>query len=262
LKKDYLMINAITHNLNVLGSVATSSLTAWRGCLVVRPVTQPEKPLVLYDMEACPYCRRVREALTALHLDVEIRPCPKGGRKFRTEAEALGGKQQFPLLSDENTGAVMYESTDIVAYLFETYAKRSVPKNYRSKVHQPVLGSLASAASAMRGLRASPAKAVGQPLHLWSFESSPYSRLVRERLCELEIPYALHNLGKEHWTELGPAKRRIKLGSYTPISGGKRDAFFQIHKQVQLPYLEDPNTGERLFESSRILKYLDAHYSA
>ena len=256
------MMHAITHNLNLLGSVATSSLTAWRGCLVVKPVPQPEKPIVLYDMEACPFCRRVREALTALHLDVEIRPCPKGGRKFRSEAEALGGKQQFPLLSDENTGRVMYESSDIVAYLFETYAKRPVPGYYRSKVYQPALSSLASAASAMRGLRASSARAVGQPLHLWSFEGSPYSRLVRERLCELEIPYTLHNLGKEHWTELGPAKQRIKPGPYTPIPGGKRDDFFQVHKRVQVPYLEDPNTGERLFESSRILKYLDAQYAA
>lgn len=254
------MLNAITHNLNVLGSVATSSLTAWRGCMVVRPVPQPEKPLVLYDIEACPYCRRVREALTALHLDAEIRPCPKGGRKFREEAEALGGKQQFPLLSDENTGQVMYESEAIIEYLFQTYGKRPVPKFYRGKAYQPALGSLASAVSALRGMRASPSKAVGQPLHLWSFEGSPYSRLVRERLCELEVPYTLHNLGKEHWTELGPAIQRIKPGPYTPAPGGKRDAFFQIHKRVQVPYLEDPNTGERLLESSRILDYLNRQY--
>ena len=112
----------------------------------------------------------------------------------------------------------------------------------------------------MRGLRFSPGKRPEQPLHLWSFEGSPFSRLVRERLCELEIPYTLHNLGKEHWTEIGPAKQRIKPGPYTPIPGGKRDAFFQVHKRVQVPYLEDPNTGEGLFESARILKYLDREY--
>ncbi|MDX1817587.1 MAG: glutathione S-transferase N-terminal domain-containing protein, partial [Marinobacter sp.] len=74
------MLNALRHNLNVLESVATSSFAAWRGCLVVSAAEQPEKPIILYDMEACPYCRRVREVLTALHLDVEIRPCPKDGR--------------------------------------------------------------------------------------------------------------------------------------------------------------------------------------
>ena len=256
------MIQTIAHNLNVLGSVTTSSLSAWRGCMVVRPAVQPEKPLILYDMEACPYCRRVREALTALHLDVEIRPCPKGGQKFRNEAESVGGKQQFPLLVDTNTDQVLYESDDIVAHLFETYAKRPVPKYFRSKPYQAPLGALASAASSLRGLRTKPSKPVGQPLHLWSFEGSPFSRLVRERLCELEIPYTLHNIGKEHWTEIGPARQRLKLGPYRPAPGGKRDEFFQQHGRVQVPYLEDPKTGAALFESARILSYLDKQYGA
>ncbi|UDL04115.1 glutathione S-transferase N-terminal domain-containing protein [Marinobacter sp. CA1] len=254
------MPNVITHNLNVLGSVATSTMTAWRGCLVVRSAPQPELPLVLYDMEACPYCRRVREALTALNLDVDIRPCPKGGTVFRPEAEAAGGKQLFPLLLDPNTDTVMYESRDIVEYLFRQYADRPVPGYYRLRPHQPVLGSIGSAASVLRGLRARPARRPEQPLHLWSFEGSPFSRLVRERLCEYEIPYTLHNLGKEHWTEVGPARQRIKPGPYRPIPGGKRDAFFQQHQRVQVPYLEDPNTGEALFESAAILDYLDRQY--
>ncbi len=255
------MPNMLLHNVNVLGSVATSSLTAWRGCLVLRSVAQPEKPLVLYDMEACPYCRRVREALTALNLDVDIRPCPKGGRRFRPEAEAMGGKQQYPLLVDNNTGKVLYESTAIVEYLFREYAGRPVPRFYSARAHQCALGSIASATSGLRGLRAEAARAPEQPLHLWSFEGSPFSRLVREKLCELEIPYTLHNLGKEHWTEIGPAKQRIKPGPYRPIPGGKRDAFFQQHQRVQVPYLEDPNTNASLFESSRILDYLERTYA-
>lgn len=250
----------LAHHANVLGSVATSSLTAWRGCLVVNGVPQPEQPLVLYDMEGCPYCRRVREALTALNLDVDIRPCPKGGRVFRKQAEEIGGQQQFPLFVDQNTDTAMYESEAIIDYLFRQYAHRSVPGYYRERAWQPVLGSLASVASAMRGLRAGLGKAPEQPLHLWSFEGSPFSRLVREKLCELEIPYTLHNLGKEHWSEIGPAKQRIKPGPYRPIPGGKRDAFFKVHARVQVPYLEDPNTGEGLFESARILDYLDAQY--
>ncbi len=95
--KGTIMLKTLRHQVNVLESVATSSFAAWRGCLVIKAVPQPEKPLVLYDIEACPYCRRVREVLTALHLDVEIRPCPKGGRVFRPEAEALGGaRSSFP----------------------------------------------------------------------------------------------------------------------------------------------------------------------
>ena len=85
--------------------------------------------------------------------------------------------------------------------------------------------------------------------------------MVRERLCEFEIPYTLHNLGKEHWTEIGPAVQRIKPGPYEPEAGGKRDAFFQAHGRVQVPYLEDPNTGQKLFESARILAYLEKEYA-
>ncbi|PVY79025.1 glutathione S-transferase-like protein [Tamilnaduibacter salinus] len=255
------MADNLTHNLTVLGSVTTSTLTAWRGCMVVKRARQPEKPLVLYDMEACPYCRRVREVLTALHLDADIRPCPKGGRRFRPEAEARGGKQLFPLLVDENTGAVLYESAAIVDYLFSTYGGRSVPGYYKPLYNTPVLGNMASAASALRGLSSKPSNAPAQPLHLWSFEGSPYSRLVRERLCELEIPYRVHNLGKEHWSEIGPAKRRLKSGPYQPKAGGKRDAFFQEHGDVMVPYLEDPNTGEAMFESADILDYLDRQYA-
>lgn len=255
------MPNPLLHTVNVFGSLATSSLSGWRGCMVVKPAAQPEQALILYDMEACPFCRKVREALSALHLDVDIRPCPKGGRVFRAEAEALGGKQQFPLLVDRNTDTVMYESAAIVAYLFREYGQRSVPRLYQDKPWQSALGSLASAASALRGLRADAGRQPEQPLRLWSFEGSPFSRLVREKLCELEIPYRLHNLGKEHWTEIGPAFQRLKPGRYAPIAGGKRDAFFQQHNRVQVPYLEDPNTGKGLFESARILGYLETEYA-
>lgn len=256
------MSNVLVRNLNVLGSVTTSSFTAWRGCLMVKQAVQPKQAIILYDMEACPYCRRVREALTALNLDVDIRPCPKGGGVYRAEAESIAGKQQFPLLVDKNTGTEMHESADIVNYLFKEYGDRPVPGYYQGKAWQPALGSLASAASGLRGLRAQASKRPEQPLHLWSFEGSPFSRLVREKLCELELPYTLHNIAKEHWTEIGPAKQRLKPGRYKPVPGGKRDTFFQIHNRVQVPYLEDPNTGEGLFESARILKYLDLRYAA
>ncbi|MBA0775645.1 hypothetical protein Gotri_010763 [Gossypium trilobum] len=33
-------------------------------------------------------------------------------------------------------------------------------------------------------------------LELFSYENDPYSRIVREALCELELPYILHNVGE------------------------------------------------------------------
>lgn len=256
------MPNPVLHQLNVLGSVVSSTLGKWRGSAAIKGVKQPKMPLKLYDIEASPYCRLVREALTALHLDVEIYPCPKGGERFRAEAEKLGGKQQFPLLIDPNTNKIMYESVHIVDYLFRTYGGCAVPKAYeRSGLTLPGV-YLGTAVRGLRGLKRAPAKAVpAKRLELWSFESSPYSRLVRERLCELEIPYLLHNIGKERWQDIGPAVLRLKPGPYVPVPGGKREAHYSRTGHMQVPYLEDPNTGAKLLESARILDYLDDTYA-
>lgn len=255
------MPNALTHQLRVAASVASSTLEAWRGTNVVFQARQPEKYLQLYDMEGSPYCRLVREALTALGLDVQILPCPAGGRRFRPQAKTLGGKQQFPLLVDPNTGTTMYESADIVDYLFATYGEGSTPLVYRRGPIRPAFSALATVARGLRGIQSRPAKVPEQALHLWSFESSPYSRLVRERLTELELPYLLHNLGKEQWADMGPATMRVKPGPYVPKAGGKRAVLLARLGRVQVPYLEDPNTGVKLFESRDIINYLETTYA-
>jgi len=255
------MPNPVLHRAAVFGSVVSSSLRSWRGCIVVRSASQPAQPLVLYDMEGCPYCRVVREAFTALHLDVEIRPCPRGGTRFRPEAERLGGKQQFPLLVDPNTGTTMYESKDIVEYLFRTYGGRGVPRFYQASRFMPVIAALQTGVSLGRGLFLRRSRAAEKPLALWSFEGSPYSRLVRERLTELELPYTLHNLGKEHWKEAGPAVRRITPNPYIPRPGGKRHAFYREHGKVQVPFLDDPNTATAMFGSAKIIDYLERSYA-
>jgi hypothetical protein len=49
-------------------------------------------------------CPQVREAVSVLDLDVDVRPCPKGGSVWRNKVVEMGGKAQFPYLVDENTG--------------------------------------------------------------------------------------------------------------------------------------------------------------
>ena len=92
---------------------------------IARPASAaPKERIVLYEFEACPFCRRVREALSQLDLTVEVRPCPKDAVKHRAEVEAMGGKLTFPFLVDPNTDAGkggMYESEDICRYLYDTY---------------------------------------------------------------------------------------------------------------------------------------------
>ena len=80
---------------------------------------------------------------------------------------------------------------------------------------------------------------------------------MREKLCELELPYLLINLGKQQLSDMGPANFRFSLKPYQPIKNTKRDVFFNQHGNVQVPFLIDPNTGKEIFESGEIVQYLD-----
>ena len=84
---------------------------------------------------------------------------------------------------------------------------------------------------------------------------------MRERLTELEIPYIMRNIGKEQFADMGPASLRIKPGPYRPKSGGRRERVLKQFGRVQVPYLEDPNTGAKLYESADILAYLEKQYA-
>ena len=106
-----------------LASSAIASAIRPRGARV-RPGLerreQPEHRLSLYQFEASPYCRKVREVLCELNLDCLILNVAKKSAR-RPELVALGGKMQVPFLVDPNTDTTLYESDDIVAYLEKTY---------------------------------------------------------------------------------------------------------------------------------------------
>ena len=76
----------------------------------------------LYEFEGCPFCRKVREAVSILDIDVVFYPCPRGGPNFRLKANKMGGKKQFPFMVDPNTRKQLYESDAIIKYLFDTYS--------------------------------------------------------------------------------------------------------------------------------------------
>lgn len=106
-----------------LGSFVASAVRAGRGSRCRHlPRRKRLEPLTLYNMEASPYCRKVREALSELDLEHIIRNLPKGSPK-RTELIARGGKMQVPYLVDPNTGKELYESDEIVAYLDALYGQ-------------------------------------------------------------------------------------------------------------------------------------------
>ena len=201
---------------------------------------RPALPLEIYEFEACPFCRKVREALCFLDLEAVIYPCPKDGTRFRPKAVELGGKAQFPFLVDPNTGKQLYESDDINKYLASTYGTGSRPLMVALGPLTILSSGFASAARRGHGGKVRPSKTPEKKLELWSFEASNYSRLVRERLSELELPYLLHNVAK---------------------GSPSRAAFIKRSGKMQVPFLVDPNTGVELFESEAIVDYLDKTYA-
>jgi glutathione S-transferase len=111
---------------------------------------------------------------------------------------------------------------------------------------------------------ARPNKAARKPLELYSFEGSPYARLTRETLCELEVPYLLHNVGKtpgSHADYLPPEYRAERIPDYMPGTENRRK-FMQRVGRVMVPYIVDPNTGTAMFETRKIQAYLTKTYGA
>lgn len=248
------------HQLDVANSILASSAALWRGTSASAAAAKPAQPLEIYEMENCPYCRLVREALTELDLDAVIYPCPKGGERYRPKVIELGGKAQFPFMVDPNTGEQMYESADIVEYLYRTYANVEAPAHWKIKSLDTFSSMVASGLRLTKGMRARASASAEKPLELWGFESSPYARLVRERLCELEIPYLTHNIGKAQWQDFVLTKYRDQLWPELEHKGDKRRQLKQKAGKVMSPFLEDPNTGVAMFESADIIAYLDKQY--
>ncbi|HUI26385.1 MAG TPA: glutathione S-transferase N-terminal domain-containing protein, partial [Candidatus Kryptonia bacterium] len=202
----------------------------------------PAPALELYDFEACPYCRKVREALCELDLDYLAHPVAHGSPR-RGQLIQLGGRMQVPYLIDGTTGTRLYESDEIIAYLNDAYGEGrragwSVPI---PSVLDDIDSVMASAVRFGRGgrCRASARRTRLEPLTLYNMEGSPYCRKVREVLSELDLEHTVRNLPK------GSPKRAELIER-----GGK----------MQVPYLVDPNTGRELYESDEIVAYLETFY--
>ncbi|MFB6127719.1 MAG: glutaredoxin family protein [Halolamina sp.] len=77
--------------------------------------------LILYELQGCPYCAKVKNKLSELGLEYESKMVPSSHAE-RTEVEEVSGQTGVPVLVDEAHGVEgMPESDDIVEYLNETY---------------------------------------------------------------------------------------------------------------------------------------------
>lgn len=248
--------------LNFASSMLATLVRTGTGISSQSAVLKPEITLKLFDIEGCPYCRLVREAITELDLDAEIYPCPKQGELYREDVIKKGGKAQFPFLIDPNTGTQMYESLSIIKYLFETYGQRDLPLKWQLGSLQTMGSMLASTTRVGLGINKKASRAPKNLLELYSFESSPYARMVRECLCEMQIPYILRSCGR---TELGewllpPLRDAFNIVPNSELTN--RKSLQEKAGRMAIPYLIDPNENVEMFESTKIVDYLQATYGA
>ena len=90
-------------------------------------MAEPAPQLELYNLQGCPYCKKVRRALDDLGLEYETHSVPQS-RSDRTEVYTISGQHGVPVLVDhDNNIEGMAESSDIVDYLYEEYGDGQQP---------------------------------------------------------------------------------------------------------------------------------------
>jgi glutathione S-transferase len=209
--------------LNTVTSFAATAVRLGFGTARATDCRAAEQRLILYDFEACPFCRKVREALSHLGLEVEVRPTTRGSVR-REELRKRGGKVMVPYLLDPTTGVALYESDQIVRYLYDHYGSGRVPLLQRLGPLNTLLSFVATALRPTRGRRVVSAlqRRPAALLVLYSRESQPFCRQVREAFTELDRLQVCKNVasGSPARDELHAVsgKRRCRCSS-TPTLG-------------------------------------------
>ncbi|MCB0044608.1 MAG: glutathione S-transferase N-terminal domain-containing protein [Caldilineaceae bacterium] len=75
-----------------------------------------ERDLLLYKMDACPYCIRVMNFMQANQIEIPQRSTDTDPAA-RADLIEAGGKAQVPALQID--GEILYESGDIIAWMEE-----------------------------------------------------------------------------------------------------------------------------------------------
>ena len=234
--------------------------------------------ITLYDYEASPWCRIVREHLTYLALPAKVKPVPR--QTLRTEgafnhesrhrkeafelANKKGLKFQFPILvdsTDKVNPVVLGESKEIVRYLWDTYGCSVIEKRpWMDRVVNSktlpffVRFAFLNGPSFLRsfprcGLLRTPStlcKSERDALTLRAVEGCPQGRIIREVLCTLEIPYKSIP-GKYSEVEL----RNSQDGTCIQCPHEASDYLWQKYKAGETPSwfaaIPQPNLGNTGF---------------
>lgn len=242
---------------NRIPAAWTSQLSSWlragRGSSVTTAALssstpRPAQKLILYNYEGNQFCRLVREVLTELDLEYEMRPCGKGSPR-RQELALLNdpndSSSQCPQLLDPNNSKLsrtpMRESRDIIDYLYRTYAQWTPPNEVLqslSGIVTPVLKPVYSQLAPLQAGEGYDAAAKQQeietdlqlaPIVVYTYQLSPF--------CS----EAMTVLKRLNYIDMDCDVEEISLG-YEWVPGliqdaGKRAALGERTGQTSLPHV-------------------------
>uniref|UniRef100_A0A7S4K7U7 GST N-terminal domain-containing protein n=1 Tax=Odontella aurita TaxID=265563 RepID=A0A7S4K7U7_9STRA len=200
------------------------------------PVPRPTKPLILYSYEGNQFCRLVREVLTELDLPYELRSAGKSSPRRSDMTKLTGGSSQCPYLIDENADTAMFESADIIEYLYKTYALWTPPNEILESVSaivtpllKPIYKVLAPLQAGSNGedtkaynadianTKAAIEKEISSSrVVVYTYSLSPFCTEATNLLKTLDIEYKEISLGKE-WIPglIDDPIKRAALGEMT-----------------------------------------------
>lgn len=90
--------------------------------------------LTLYYKPTCPYSQTVLNEAENLHISCTLKDITDD--VLRAELNEVGGKVQTPFLVDTDTGVSLYESRDIIDYLYERYGSETAAPTFTGvRVH-------------------------------------------------------------------------------------------------------------------------------
>ena len=191
--------------------------------------------LTLFDVESDADCRSVREVITFLDMNVLIKPCGVGSRFLDELAQLEGPRAAPPYLVDISAKRCEQGAEAICQHLFSAYGMPAGVGATALPSAPPVPRWLPSLLRFGRGSTVEPSARdrpmPPSPLRLYSYDGNQFCRLVREVLCECDLPYELRSTGKG-------SPRRAELRALS----GKTTA----------PFLVDPNTEVMMGESADV----------
>ncbi len=206
-------------------------------------------------------CLPVRESLSLLDIPIEIYPCPIispanqllpvriTSRYFPILSHMLKKPPhliQLPVLMDPNTDIVLEGNTDdIILYLHTTYARKGghlsmlLPLPAKDGMQPLAIIACTVRKGQPYGLYAQPSLYNAQKLRLYGVESHTGTRLLRERLCSLQLSY-----------------------EYIPCAEGGTGRVSLIHQinALILPVLYDQSTNVLCFGVDMCLHHLKTNY--